>query len=88
MILVLDLTAKFVKALHHLLLLPAGCTLDRVVDAVQTFEEADILRDGKINPEEWQAFVQKNPSIINYMTLPVLRQLTDKYPSFRDIDMM
>ncbi|KAK9819120.1 hypothetical protein WJX74_004471 [Apatococcus lobatus] len=60
--------------------------LQSIID--ETFEEADILRDGKINPEEWQAFVQKNPSIINYMTLPVLRQLTDKYPSFRDIDMM
>ena len=52
---------------------------------VQTFEEADILRDGKIHPEEWQTFVHKNPSIINYMTLPVLKELTEKYPSFRDI---
>ncbi|KAK9861804.1 hypothetical protein WJX84_009388 [Apatococcus fuscideae] len=51
----------------------------------QTFEEADILRDGKIHPEEWQTFVHKNPSIINYMTLPVLKELTEKYPSFRDI---
>ncbi|KAK9817735.1 hypothetical protein WJX72_001413 [[Myrmecia] bisecta] len=48
----------------------------------QTFEEADIAGDGKINPDEWQILVQKNPTIINYMTLPVLSELTTKYPSF------
>lgn len=69
-------------------MLASVCLSEPLLYAAQTFEEADILRDGKINPQEWQAFVQKNPSIINYMTLPVLRQLTDKYPSFRDIDMM
>jgi len=49
---------------------------------MQTFKEADLAGDGHISPDEWQILVQKHPSMINYMTLPVLKELTKKYPSF------
>lgn len=49
---------------------------------MQTFQEADLAGDGHISPEEWQILVQKHPNMINYMTLPVLKELTKKYPSF------
>lgn len=52
--------------------------LDDIVD--DTFREIDLAKDGKINPEEWQALVQRNPSIISYMTLPVLTELCRKFP--------
>ncbi|DBA92663.1 TPA: hypothetical protein ACH3X1_002875 [Trebouxia sp. C0004] len=48
----------------------------------QTFKEADLAGDGHISPEEWQILVKKHPNMINYMTLPVLKELTKKYPSF------
>ncbi len=41
----------------------------------QTFEEADLAKDGRISHEEWLILVQKHPVIINYMTLPVLREV-------------
>ena len=49
---------------------------------MQTFEEADLAGDGHISPEEWQILVKKHPNMIKYMTLPVLKELTKKYPSF------
>ena len=49
---------------------------------MQTFKEADLAGDGHISPDEWQILVQKHPNMINYMTLPVLKELTKKYPSF------
>ncbi|KAL6767376.1 hypothetical protein ACKKBF_B35040 [Auxenochlorella protothecoides x Auxenochlorella symbiontica] len=52
--------------------------LEAIVDA--TFAELDIARDGRINPEEWGALVSRTPDIISYMTLPVLRELTTRYP--------
>ena len=48
----------------------------------QTIVEADLAGDGHISPAEWQALVRASPDIINYMTLPVLQQVTTKYPSF------
>ncbi|KAL3148573.1 hypothetical protein ABBQ38_014006 [Trebouxia sp. C0009 RCD-2024] len=47
-----------------------------------TFKEADLAGDGHISPDEWQILVQKHPNVISYMTLPVLKELTKKYPSF------
>lgn len=48
----------------------------------QTLREADLAGDGHISMEEWLSLVRSNPGIISYMTLPVLRQVTTKYPSF------
>jgi serine/threonine-protein phosphatase 2B regulatory subunit len=52
--------------------------LDKIV--VDTFKQVDVTGDGKINPEEWMALVKKNPSIIRYMTLPVLADICQKFP--------
>ena len=52
--------------------------LDVIVE--DTFDEVDLARDGRINPEEWLTLVQKNPSIISYMTLPVLSDLCQRFP--------
>lgn len=54
--------------------------LNALID--NTFKEADLAGDGHISPEEWQILVQKHPNVISYMTLPVLKELTKKYPSF------
>lgn len=47
--------------------------------ATQTFEDVGVT-NGKISPEQWQQLVKANPQMISYMTLPVLSQLTSKYP--------
>lgn len=52
------------------------------IRAVQTFQEADLAGDGHISPEEWQVLVNKHPTMLSYMTLSVLKELTKKYPSF------
>ena len=52
--------------------------LDEIVE--DTFKEIDLAKDGRINPEEWMSLVQRNPSIISYMTLPVLSDLCRRFP--------
>ena len=50
---------------------------------LQTFEEADIAKDGRISKEEWIILCKNQPAIISFMTLPLLKNdLTKKYPSF------
>ena len=49
---------------------------------MQTFKEADLAGDGHISMDEWLTLVRSNPGIISYMTLPVLKEVTTKYPSF------
>lgn len=45
-----------------------------------TFDQVDVTGDGRIVPEEWMTLVKKNPSIISYMTLPVLADICRKFP--------
>lgn len=55
--------------------------IGQIVD--QTFEEADIAKDGRISKEEWMILCKSQPAILSFMTLPLLRNdLTTKYPSF------
>ncbi len=53
--------------------------LDRIV--ADTIAEVDLVGDGRINPEEWKTLVQRNPTIISFMTLPVLTQVGIKFPA-------
>ncbi|KAF0932444.1 hypothetical protein E2562_010353 [Oryza meyeriana var. granulata] len=54
--------------------------VEQIVD--QTFKQADLNGDGKIDPDEWKAFASKNPALLKNMTLPYLKDITMAFPSF------
>jgi serine/threonine-protein phosphatase 2B regulatory subunit len=39
----------------------------------QTFDQADIKADGKIDQEEWNEFAKNNPYVLRNMSLPYLK---------------
>lgn len=47
-----------------------ACLSDSVT--AQAFKEADLKGDGRIDPEEWEEFVARNPSLLRNMTIPYL----------------
>ncbi|PWZ16023.1 Calcineurin B-like protein 4 [Zea mays] len=58
-------------------------TVETIVD--NTFSQADSNGDGRIDPEEWEEFVKKNPATLRNMTLPYLQCVADitmSFPSF------
>ncbi|KAJ6687520.1 CALCINEURIN B [Salix koriyanagi] len=69
-----------VALLHESDLLLSDDFVEAIVE--RTFSDADLKGDGKIDPDEWNEFVSKNPSLMKNMTLPYLKDITLAFPSF------
>ncbi|XP_044962845.1 calcineurin B-like protein 4 [Hordeum vulgare subsp. vulgare] len=60
------------------------CLSDSAIEEIvdNTFSQADSDGDGRINPKEWEEFVNKNPASLRNMSLPYLQDITTTFPSF------
>ncbi|WJX90211.1 Calcineurin B-like protein 1 [Trifolium repens] len=55
-------------------------TVEHIIN--KTFMDADLNKDGLIDRDEWRAFVIQNPTVIKYMTILHLKQVTTIFPDF------
>ncbi|KAM0826002.1 hypothetical protein ACQ4PT_069167 [Festuca glaucescens] len=58
----------------------SDCVIEAIVD--NPFNQADSNCDGRIDPDEWEQFVNKYPTSLRNMSLPYLQDITAAFPSF------
>ncbi|KAH7657867.1 serine/threonine-protein phosphatase 2B regulatory subunit protein [Dioscorea alata] len=66
-----ELKEMVLAFLHESELILSDDVVETILD--QTFSQADLNQDGKIDPEEWKEFIRRNPSLIKKMTIPYLK---------------
>ncbi|AQK59194.1 calcineurin B-like protein 4 isoform X1 [Zea mays] len=66
-----ELKEMVLAILNESELLLSDDAVEEIVD--QTFRQADMNGDGKIDPDEWKVFASKNPALLKNMTLPYLK---------------